>query len=150
MKSENEQPLAETAATAKRPTSTRRSGSTTPAPNNTRLPSRPSSPSRLRSLPSVGLSNYEALSDSVQRGDAYGGAGATSHASDIDNSIIDVHNEETEDNGRSKEVLLPVSVDISSYIYVFPLNTGYHSIFSPSLTPITYLPYHYLGFHSFA
>lgn len=82
----------------------RRSGSNTPVlggGSGNRLPSRPSSPSRLRSLPSVGLSNVEAVYSDA--------AFATSPVI----AAIDDHvDEEGEDSGRSKEALLPVGYEL--------------------------------------
>lgn len=70
-----------------------------------RLPSsRPSSPSRLRSLPSVGVSAIEALSDNAATLINNG------NADQEEQSVPQQLDDDNEDWGRDKEVVLPVSV----------------------------------------
>lgn len=126
----------------------RRSGSTTPAASNAvnhHLPSRSNSPSRLRSLPSVGISNAEALSDAIARivvvdgqiaRDAAVAEGLNASSSNptspliIDGGTVNDHlllaglaggggdegEGQSEDYAKDKEVILPVRLSILSFI----------------------------------
>ena len=100
----------EASTTTSRGFSRRRSGSATPVLGNIRLPSRPSSPSRLRSLPSVGVSNVEALSDGTTA--FFNGNGNdmdvnSDHHHHVDPATV-LSSALQEDSGKDKEASLPV------------------------------------------
>lgn len=101
---------------------THRSGSTTPTITaGARLPSRPSSPSRLRSLPSVGLSHIEALalSDNAT-GHGHGHADQDGADGETPQQLLEDSNG-NEDWGRSREAVLPVGVCLGSIISSSPI-----------------------------